>query len=33
LKDDSVFWENGPGVDQETAEATKTFKAIIARSP
>ena len=33
LKDDSVFWENGPTVDQETAEATKTLKGILARRP
>jgi iron(III) transport system substrate-binding protein len=31
LKDDSDFWENGPTVDQETAEATKTLKGILAR--
>jgi ABC-type Fe3+ transport system substrate-binding protein len=33
LKDDSVFWENGPAVDQETAEATKLLKAILAKRP
>ena len=33
LKDDAVFWENGPNVDQETAEATKLLKAILARKP
>ena len=33
LKDDAVFWENGPNVDQETAEATKLLKAILARRP
>jgi ABC-type Fe3+ transport system substrate-binding protein len=33
LKDDAVFWENGPTVDQETAEATKLLKAILARKP
>ena len=33
LKDDAVFWENGPAVDQETAEATKLFKGIIAKKP
>jgi ABC-type Fe3+ transport system substrate-binding protein len=33
LKDDSVLWENGPAVDQETAEATKTLKGILARRP
>jgi iron(III) transport system substrate-binding protein len=32
LKDDAVLLENGPNVDQETAEATKLLKAIIARS-
>jgi iron(III) transport system substrate-binding protein len=31
LKDDAVFWENGPTVDQETAEATKMLKEILAR--
>ena len=31
LKDDAVFWENGPNVDQETAEATKLLKAILAK--
>jgi iron(III) transport system substrate-binding protein len=33
LKDDAVLWENGPAVDQETAEATKTLKAILAKRP
>jgi len=33
LKDDAVFWENGPNVDQETAEATKLLKAILAKRP
>src|SRR6266545_974585 len=33
LKDDSVFWENGPAVDQETAEATKLLKAILTKRP
>ena len=33
LKDDAVFWENGPTVDQETAEATKMLKEILARRP
>ena len=33
LKDDAVFWENGPTVDQETAEATKLLKSILARRP
>ena len=33
LKDDAVFWENGPTVDQETAEATKMLKEILARKP
>jgi hypothetical protein len=31
LRDDAVFWENGPGVDQETAEATKMLKGILAK--
>jgi ABC-type Fe3+ transport system substrate-binding protein len=31
LKDDAVFWENGPNVDQETAEATKLLKGILAK--
>jgi ABC-type Fe3+ transport system substrate-binding protein len=31
LKDDAVFWENGPTVDQETAEATKLVKGILAK--
>ena len=31
LKDDAVFWENGPTVDQETAEATKLLKGILAK--
>ena len=33
LKDDSVLWENGPAVDQETAEATKVLKGILAKRP
>jgi ABC-type Fe3+ transport system substrate-binding protein len=33
LKEDAVFWENGPAVDQETAEATKLLKGILARKP
>jgi iron(III) transport system substrate-binding protein len=33
LKDDAVFWESGPTVDQETAEATKMLKEILARKP
>jgi iron(III) transport system substrate-binding protein len=33
LKDDAVFWENGPRVDQETAEATKILKEILAKRP
>ena len=33
LKKDAVFWENGPTVDQETAEATKMLKGILARRP
>ena len=33
LKHDVVFWENGPNVDQETAEATKLLKEIIVRKP
>jgi iron(III) transport system substrate-binding protein len=33
LKDDAVFWENGPTVDQETAEATKLLKGILAKRP
>jgi iron(III) transport system substrate-binding protein len=33
LRDDAVFWENGPGVDQETAEATKMLKGILAKKP
>ena len=31
LKEDSTYWENGPNVDQETAEATKLFKEILAK--
>jgi hypothetical protein len=31
LKEDSVYWENGPTVDQETAEATKLLKEILSR--
>jgi ABC-type Fe3+ transport system substrate-binding protein len=31
LKVDSVYWENGPNVDQETAEATKLLKDILSR--
>ncbi|HWP24392.1 MAG TPA: hypothetical protein VNM15_09490 [Candidatus Binatia bacterium] len=33
LRDDAVLWENGPTVDQETAEATKLLKTILARRP
>lgn len=33
LKDDAVFWENGPAVDQETAEATRLLKGILAKRP
>jgi len=33
LRDDAVFWENGPNVDQETAEATKLLKAVLAKRP
>ena len=33
LKHDVVFWENGPNVDQETAEATKLLKGSIVRKP
>jgi ABC-type Fe3+ transport system substrate-binding protein len=32
LKEDAVFWENGPTVDQETAEATKFVKGILAKT-
>jgi hypothetical protein len=32
LKDDAVLLENGPNVDQETAEATKLLKGILARN-
>jgi ABC-type Fe3+ transport system substrate-binding protein len=31
LRDEAVFWENGPTVDQETAEATKLVKGILAK--
>ncbi|HEX9444738.1 MAG TPA: hypothetical protein VGA73_11495, partial [Candidatus Binatia bacterium] len=31
LRDDAAYWENGPAVDQETAEATKLFKEILAK--
>jgi len=31
LREDGIYWENGPAVDQETAEATKLFKEIIAK--
>ena len=31
LREDAVFWENGPTVAQETAEATKFLKGILAR--
>jgi ABC-type Fe3+ transport system substrate-binding protein len=31
LKEDSVYWENGPTVDQETAEATKLLREILSR--
>jgi len=31
LKEDAVYWENGPTVDQETAEATKLFKEILSK--
>jgi iron(III) transport system substrate-binding protein len=33
LRDDAVLWENGPNVDQETAEATKLLKAMLAKRP
>ena len=33
LKDDAVFWESGAAVDQETAEASKMLKEILARRP
>lgn len=33
LMDEAVLWENGPTVDQETAEATKMLKSILARRP
>ena len=33
LKDDAIFWESGPTVDQETAEATKMLKEILAKKP
>ena len=33
LRDDAIFWENGPNVDQETAEATKLLKAVLAKRP
>ena len=33
LKDDAILWENGPNVDQETAEATKLLKGILAKRP
>jgi len=31
LREDGVYWENGPTVDQETAEATKLFKEILSK--
>jgi ABC-type Fe3+ transport system substrate-binding protein len=31
LRDDALFWESGPNVDQETAEATKLLKSILAK--
>jgi iron(III) transport system substrate-binding protein len=31
LKEDAIYWENGPTVDQETAEATKLLKEILSR--
>ena len=31
LKEDAIYWENGPAVDQETAEATKLLKDILAK--
>jgi iron(III) transport system substrate-binding protein len=31
LKEDAIYWENGPAVDQETAEATKLLKEILSR--
>jgi ABC-type Fe3+ transport system substrate-binding protein len=31
LREDGIYWENGPTVDQETAEATKLLKDILAR--
>jgi len=33
LKEESIYWENGPTVDQETAEATKLLKEIFSRRP
>jgi ABC-type Fe3+ transport system substrate-binding protein len=33
LKDDAVLWENGPTVDQETSDATKMLKEILAKNP
>lgn len=31
LREDGAYWENGPNVDQETAEATKLLKEILAK--
>jgi iron(III) transport system substrate-binding protein len=31
LKEDGIYWENGPTVDQETADATKLFKEILSK--
>lgn len=31
LKEDSEYWENGPAVDKETAEATRLLKEILSR--
>jgi iron(III) transport system substrate-binding protein len=31
LQEDAIYWENGPTVDQETAEATKLLKEILSR--
>ncbi|HEY7165705.1 MAG TPA: extracellular solute-binding protein [Candidatus Binatia bacterium] len=32
LRDDTAFWESGSNVDQETAEATKLLKSILAKN-
>ena len=31
LREDALYWENGPTVDQETADATKLFKEILSK--